>query len=402
MINLMQSDYAKKQNPNSNLVKKYLWESMPKFNQEKVEPYKLVKMVVEGTPLNIRFETSEDYLKYCTIMRDVKIKNTTREQLSCLLEQKLTKKTKSIWYPFKSHWSGNQSHWVSKTTVNPEHPVYIVSKGRYDKCLTHRALTRMGVPHYIVVEKHEEEKYKSNVGDLSTILVLPQEYIDEYDTCDNLGASKGKGPGCARNFCIDHSNSNGSRWHWVMDDNLEDFHRLTDNEKRPVRTGATLKAAEDFVKRFSNVPLAGLNYYSFAKKTDSLPPYVKNTRIYSCLFIDNHSGYRWRGRYNEDTDLSLRVLKDGLCTIQFNAFLCGKVTTQRMRGGNSEEFYDTEGTLPKSKMIEDLHPDCASVVWKFNRWHHHVDYKRFNQTLIQKEGMKYDNNPDEYGMILVE
>jgi hypothetical protein len=94
------------------------------------------------------------------------------------------------------------------------------------------------------------------------------------------------------------------------------------------------------------------------------------------------SPYRWRGRYNEDTDLSLRVLKAGYCTIQFNAFLCGKVTTQRMKGGNTKEFYAQEGTLNKSKMLEDMHPDVAKVVWRFNRWHHHVDYSPFKRNRL--------------------
>jgi len=43
--------------------------------------------------------------------------------------------------------------------------------------------------------------------------------------------------------------------------------------------------------------------------------------------IRNDVPYRWRGRYNEDTDLSLRMLKDRWCTIQFNAFLQGKAAT---------------------------------------------------------------------------
>jgi hypothetical protein len=120
------------------------------------------------------------------------------------------------------------------------------------------------------------------------------------------------------------------------------------------------------------------------------------------LLIDNNSNYRWRGRYNEDTDLSLRVLKDGLCTIQFNVFLCGKVTTQRMRGGNSAEFYDDEGTLPKSEMLANLHPDVAKVVFKFNRWHHHVDYSSFKKNKLIKV-INTDNLPkiNNYKMILV-
>jgi len=203
----------------------------------------------------------------------------------------------------------------------PNFPIYIVSKGRASNGLTTRALHEMGVPHYIVVEENEVDNYESGRC-YGEILVLPPIYKAEYELCDELGFSKGTGPGPARNFCIDHSFWKGHKRHWVLDDNIDAFHYLNRNEKFEVRTGATFKAAEDFVCRYSNVPIAGFNYYSFCKKNDKVPPYILNTRIYSCLLIDNYANYRWRGRYNEDTDLSLRVLKDGLCTIQFNAFLC--------------------------------------------------------------------------------
>ena len=284
--------------------------------------------------------------------------------------------------------------------MQPSFPVYIVSKGRFNNGLTTRALHEMNVPHYIVVEENEFDLYK-NGRCFGELIILPERYKTEYEVCDDLGLSKSVGAGAARNFCIDHSASNGFARHWVMDDNIDAFHYLNRNEKFEVRTGSTLKAAEDFVCRYANVPVSGLNYYSFCKKTDKVAPYILNTRIYSCLLIDNHSGYRWRGRYNEDTDLSLRVLKDGLCTIQFNAFLCGKITTQRMRGGNSAEFYDDEGTYPKSKMLADMHPDVAEVVFKFGRWHHYVDYTPFKKNrlikVVNTEKMPKVNN---YGLEL--
>jgi len=284
--------------------------------------------------------------------------------------------------------------------MNPRFPVYIVSKGRAYNGLTTRALNEMKVPHYIVVEENELQDYK-NGRCFGTLLVLPMKYKQEYELCDKHGLTKSTGPGPARNFCIDHSNSNGFSHHWVMDDNIDAFHYLTNNEKHEIRTGSTLLAAEDFVTRYSNVPVSGLNYYSFCKKIDLVPPYVLNTRIYSCLFIENKFGYRWRGRYNEDTDLSLRVLKDGLCTIQFNAFLCGKITTQRMKGGNTNEFYQNEGTLPKSQMLIKLHPDVSKVVFRFNRWHHHVDYSSFKKNkLIKKEGLNITQGICNYGMVL--
>lgn len=54
------------------------WVGMPEFVQEKKEPYKT---------LIVRFETEQDYNDFAQ-----------------LIAQKLTKKTKSIWHPFKSHW----------------------------------------------------------------------------------------------------------------------------------------------------------------------------------------------------------------------------------------------------------------------------------------------------------
>ena len=258
----------------------------------------------------------------------------------------------------------------------------------------------MNVPYKIIIEEQESDHY-SKVIDSKKILFLPKKYQDEYDTFDDLGYSKSKGPGPARNFAWDHSVLSGFKWHWVMDDNLDAFHRLNRNIKAEVTTGTIFKCMEDFVLRYENISIAGPNYYSFCKSTDSVPPYVLNTRIYSCLFIRNDIPYKWRGRYNEDTDLSLRTLKDNWCTVQFNAFLCGKVTTQRMKGGNTEVFYKNEGTLPKSQMLVDMHSDVSKLVWKFNRWHHQVNYKIFkNNRLVKKTGLKILNRVNNYGMVL--
>ena len=379
------------------------WVGMPEFIQEKKVEFKKIKVIfIDGSYIFVRFNNQADYEKY--VLRKVKLNffevSAQRSLFSDVTEQKITNKTKSIWFPFKSHWGLDKKVWVSNEEMKPRYPIYIVSKGRADNGLTTKALNEMGVNHYIVVEIHEAAAYKEKTN--AEILVLPSRYLNDYDTCDDLGFTKSKGPGAARNFCLDHSRQNGFERHWVMDDNLDAFHRLNNNEKYEVRTGATLRASEDFVDRYSNVPVAGLNYYSFCKKTDGVPPFTTNTRIYSCLLIENAAGYRWRGRYNEDTDLSLRVLKDGLCTIQFNAFLCGKVTTQRMKGGNTKEFYEGEGTLPKSQMLADLHPDVAEVVWKFNRWHHHVDYRQFKSNKLLKidESLEY-SKINNYGITKV-
>ena len=278
-----------------------------------------------------------------------------------------------------------------------KYPIYIVSKGRWDKRLTADSLEEMKAEYWMIVEEQELEQYAQHI-DRKRLLVLPTKYLNEYVTCDDLGETKGKGPGAARNFALDHSDA---KRHWVMDDNINGFYRLNRNLKVKCLTPAIFCAAEDFADRYENVPLAGLGYAMFVKRKDTPPPFVLNTRIYSCLLISKDIKHRWEGRYNEDTHLSLRVLKDGNCTIQFNAFLANKVKTQTMSGGNTDMFYAKEGTLNKSKMLEDLHPDCSTVVWKFGRWHHFVNYNLFKRNrLIRKTGWDYEGIND-YGMRLI-
>jgi hypothetical protein len=148
--------------------------------------------------------------------------------------------------------------------------------------------------------------------------------------------------------------------------------------------------------------MAGPQYEMFMPRRYKAPPFILNTRIYSCNLIKNSIPFRWRARYNEDTDLSLRILKAGRCTVLFYAFLQKKVATQIMPGGNTDEFYAKEGTLPKSEMLVKLHPDVATLVMKCGRPHHHVDYSRFKKNgLIRIPGVEISDHVDNYGMQLI-
>jgi len=131
--------------------------------------------------------------------------------------------------------------------MNPKYPIYIVSKGRWDSRLTSKALDWMGVPYKIIVEASQLEMYAAEVG-VDKCLVLPTKYLLDYDTCDNLGDSRSKGPGAARNFAWDHAIDLGAFRHWVMDDNIAYFHRLNRNLLIKVTSGTIFRAMEDFGK----------------------------------------------------------------------------------------------------------------------------------------------------------
>lgn len=292
------------------------------------------------------------------------------------------------------------------SSLQPQFPLYIPSKGRSEYMMTSKALTFMGVRHTVVVEPSQMDDYRKAVKHMQLncdVLELDMSYKEKYELCDDLGLSKSTGPGPARNFIWEHSMALGYKWHWVMDDNITVFYRLNRNLKVPAQTPAFWRAMEDFILRYKNIGMAGPNYAMFVPRKTKVKPFAMNTRIYSCNFIRNDLPFRWRGRYNEDTILSLDMLKAGWCTVQFYAFLQNKLNTQVVKGGNSDEFYLKEGTLAKSRMQVAVHPDVSELVWKFNRWHHHVDYSKFRtMKLIRRDDIEIPSGVNEYGMVYAE
>lgn len=277
--------------------------------------------------------------------------------------------------------------------MNPRYPVYIISKGRWESRLTARALAAIGVPFLIVVEPQEFNQYAAVIHP-SCILTLP---------FSNLG--QGSIP--ARNWVWEHSIGEGHARHWIMDDNIRTFYRLNRNSKIRWGDGTGLAVMEDFTERYTNAALVGPNYQWLAKQRQAIPPFNANTRVYSCILIANSTPHRWRGRYNEDTDLSLRVLKSGDCTILFNAFLCDKQTTMVMKGGNTDELYkqsaEFDGRLEMARSLQRQHPDVVKITRKWGRWQHQVDYRPFKgNALIRKPGVEIQPGVNEFGMKLVQ
>lgn len=275
---------------------------------------------------------------------------------------------------------------------NPRYPVYVISKGRWESRLTVKALEGMGVPYRIVIEPQERGQYEA-VIDPRNILIL---------TFSNLGL--GSIP--ARNWVWEHSINEGHKRHWILDDNIMYFHRFHRNRRYVMRSGSTFRASEDFVDRYTNVAMAGMQYEKFVPvKSKHNSPFVINTRIYSCILLDNSIPHRWRGRYNKDTDLSLRILKDGYCTVLFYAFLAEKRATMSMRGGNTDELYRQDaafdGRLEMARSLQRQHPDVVTITRKWGRWQHQVDYRPFkNNRLIRRPGIEIPQGVNNYGMTL--
>ena len=274
-----------------------------------------------------------------------------------------------------------------------KYPIFIPSKGRADTIMTMKAFDNIGVKYSVVVEPQQYEDYAKVIKD-NEIIITP--HVD-------------KGLCVTRNFIWDYAESQGYEKFWTFDDNILDFYRLNKNQKIKLSDGTFLRIIEDFIDRYENVPLAGMNYDFFCKQNQKLPPYYLNTRVYSNMlintFVKDSKGNKIRNElfYNDDTDLCLRIMKQGYCIFQINAFLIGKAQTMTIKGGMTDYYKSKEcdGRLKFAEELQKAHSDVVEVTWKFGRWHHQVDYRAFQfNKLKKKENLIIKDQINNYGLFL--
>lgn len=315
-------------------INKIHWsDEFPRFENEDLRPSKTAI---------INFATDKDFYDFMS-------------------NNNLKKSGASYWWPAQSKSSVSSLYWGGGVKKN-KYPIYIISKGRFEKTLTADALDWAGVDYRIVVEPQEFKDYAKKISP-EKIIQLP---------FSNLGL--GSIP--ARNFVFENSVNEGHKKHWILDDNIKGFYFFNGNLKIKVKDATPFVSVENISDKFLNAYVCGMQYDFFIlRKNGSIPPYSLNKRVYSCILIDNSMPFKWRGRYNEDTDLCLRVLKSGNCTILVNAFCCGKQETMSMSGGNTDQLYKIkDGRRLMTDHLISQHPDCAQSHQRWGRVTHKVDY----------------------------
>jgi hypothetical protein len=272
----------------------------------------------------------------------------------------------------------------------PRYPLYVPSKGRADQCQTVKFLLRDQVPFFLVVEPQEQQLYGRTFPQAS-LLVLP----------DN-----DQGLIYARNWIKAHATAAGHARHWQIDDNIHKIKRRYQGKRIPCHAGMALAITEQFVDRYTNVAVAGLNYQMFLPPNQPMPPFYLNVHVYSCTLVRNSLPYGWRARYNDDTDLCLRVLADGWCTVLMNCFLIDKITTMVIKGGNTTDLYQGDGRLKMARSLERMWRGVVMTRRRFQRPQHVIKYawQKFDTPLQRRTDLDWTQleGSNEFGMQLTQ
>ena len=288
---------------------------------------------------------------------------------------------KWIWFP-RSYHKKYKDH-IVECDIQNKYPIYVLSKGRWENPLTANWLMKNNIDFKIIVEKDEYDNYSKNIPE-KYILVLPEEYMN-----------KNQGGIPARNYIFHYSLSRGEKAHWILDDNISYYVYNHDSYRMKVNSAIAFRMLEDFMDRYENLYLLGHHYSMFSIPTANHSIAIHNTRVYSSILIRNdvpiiENNNLWLGKYNEDTDLSLRVLLKKLPVVLFQNMTCNKATTGG-KGGNTDTIYkeDNNGSgVLKTKELKDKYPDIVKVIKRFGRTHHYIDYiKHFkdNPLIFKKD-----------------
>lgn len=273
--------------------------------------------------------------------------------------------------------------------ITHKYPIFVPTKSRHKTAFTINALKKIGADFSIVVEEYQYMDY-APLMPKDKIIVVPH---------------KDKGLTATRNWIWDYAkNELKTPYFWTFDDNIRSFYRLNKNIKYRLETPSFLAAIEDWMERYENVYISGMQYEMFVPRKKKTPPIIFNTRIYSNMLIKTDIPFRNVTFYNDDTDLCLRILKKGNCTALFCSFLADKIATMTVKGGMTDYYEKTNKRKEFAEELKKAHPDVVKIVWKFNRWHHKVNYKPFkNNKLIRKKDFKWEDLQDvnNYNMIEV-
>jgi len=394
---------------NNTIISGPFWDYTLKYKLD--ETYNNYNDLVDDDYFNMPEFKWSDYLKDDRCVIDVDLNNEHEKEIFFKAFDHKPTVLSYIHYEVDEHPLKDYEYEFTEKIL-PKYPIYVITKGRWEKTLTIDTLEEMGIDFNICVEPDEYDNYISNPKvDKNKVIKLPENFSER---------KQGGIP--VRNFVWQHSIDNGHKKHWIIDDNIDGFYRWNENVQKRVKDGVVFRIMEDYSDMWENLGLTSCQYVSFVPAVDrGRGAVIRNTRTYSCILIntellDKRLEERWRGTYNEDTDLTLRVLDTGdLCTANFNAILSGKQTTGTMKGGNTTTIYEFGEDKEQNakftglqKKFDELKENWGDIVKFTNkrhrdgRPHHHISYTRiFTQPLILKEGIKREPKVNNYNMKLV-
>lgn len=254
-----------------------------------------------------------------------------------------------------------RGEWMPKDEQEEQihYPICVLSYNRAnDKDgLTHQALTKMKIAHYLFVERKEYDKYKDW-------------YCKDYCTlikCINFSEQQ-MGSTPVRNHILSFFNTKEGRavwdWRgeghrlkrvWMLDDNIKGWRYYHMGAKNPIYSKMIFTSIEKYIDGLSNIGAVSHNFAAMTTEGDERPVIVKNGKCFSSMLLPTtnwhvkNKGIKFEHRHQEDHFYSIAQLEAGCANLCFNHIQYDKPTSGICNGGNKTSIYKVDGSGYKDR-----------------------------------------------------
>lgn len=215
--------------------------------------------------------------------------------------------------------------------MKPMFPIYVPSKGRSKKASTLEILAAAGLRAVVVVEPQDIDTYREAfLGKGFQFLVLPE---------NNRGITY------VRNHILKHAREqNEAPWFWVLDDDIQKFHRVENSKSIPAPANEVLAAAEELFQSDLQVAIGALEYQQFAWSSKRDRTYNSYCDVAVCINLEltKHQHYFAPVELKEDRDFVLQALSAGMRSMRAGYLAFSAPKNGSNQGGLFEQ-YQTDG-----------------------------------------------------------
>jgi hypothetical protein len=284
-----------------------------------------------------------------------------------------------------------------KMMRNKSFAAFILTNGRPDKVVTHKALRGAGYTGRIVIvldtDDPTADNYKKQFPDDKIVIFDKERVAKTFDEADNFNDRRAIA--YARNYCFELAKEMGVKNFIQLDDDYTGFHYSFDHtgEYHPTKIN-DLDSVFDIVVDFHNstkvhsVAMAqGGDFIGGGNNPNWKKKYLR--KAMNTFFCRTDRPFKFLGRVNEDVTTYTHGASKGLLFFTIMLIRINQQQTQSTSGGMTE-MYRESGTYVKSFYTVMQAPSSCkiSTIPPSFRIHHSIDWRRAVPVLLPQEHKK--------------
>jgi len=282
---------------------------------------------------------------------------------------------------------------------------FILTHGRADTIVTHKALRKCGYTGRIVYlidnQDAQADQYLERFGD--DVHVFDKEEIAQRCDCGN-NYGKRNGILFARNASFEVAKGLGLKYFWQLDDDYPSFHWACDlegkyldavNRTQIKNLDAVIDACLDFMVTSNALTVAFSQGGDFIGGANGRFAQLASQKRFArkamnSFFCDVDRPIGFKGVSNEDVNAYVEGGRRGQLFVTIPRLRLQQRATQSQSGGITELYLDC-GTYVKSFTTVTYAPSCVKVGMmgdKHPRIHHHVRWKNTTPFILSEKYRK--------------